>query len=906
MLATCPADEDLMLMLEGALDQSKLASIEIHLDECRTCASVVANLAALGSGNPPDHAELVSIDPDNYVVIEEVARGGMGRILRARDRRLGREVALKENFVKTGDPARRFEREAKITARLQHPSIVQLHEAGKWPTGEPFFAMQLVSGKSLDKVIAQATTLDQRLALLPNALAVADAIAYAHSQGVIHRDLKPRNVIVGSFGETVVIDWGLAKDVSGKVPDVDAVDEPTGEGSGNDETEAGTVMGTPSYMPPEQALGQPVDERADVYALGAVLFHMLAGRPPVTGTSSDAVLAKVVAGEVPPLAEVQPGVPKDLLAIVGKAMAAEARDRYPSARELAHDLRRFQTGQLVSAHRYSRAQLLARWLRRHRTAVAITAVAATIVVAVGAISVQRIMRAERVADAERREAVQNRADAEELMSFMLGDLRDKLQPIGRLDLLDAVAKKATVYYQRRPLRTAEDRREHAIALGNLADVLLARGNTEDALADDRAALAETAAIAAAAPGDERLQRDLSIRHEHLGMALANRGDTEGALAEYRADLAIAEQLAASKPDDLSRQRDVSVSHEKVAEMLGMQGKLGEALAEQRTSLAISERIAKAMPTPNHDRDLGVGHERVGEALALHGEFAAALVEHRAALAIRERLAAHDPASADLQRDLSGSHNAIGELLLFGNQLADAIGEFRAALQVDEQLANRDPSNTDWTSDLAFGHYNLGRALHKQGDLAAALAEHRAALAIQDRLAARDPTHADRIRDVEVSHRAIGEILEARHDHAGARAELARFLELAQQLAQRDPLNATWQRDLAMAHEKLGYDHELVEEWDAAAGEYRTCLAIRAALAARDASNAEWQNDVGVAHYNLGEVLAKRDVRAALAEYRAALAITEQLLARDPDNEARKADRADNLAQIAALERRLNL
>jgi tRNA A-37 threonylcarbamoyl transferase component Bud32/tetratricopeptide (TPR) repeat protein len=616
-MTACPSDEDLVRLIEGSVAAATLSAIEDHVDSCEDCATVIAGLGALGSSGTrraiADHPALVAVDPDHYVLGDELARGGMGRILRARDRRLGRQIAIKENLVASTDHARRFEREARITARLQHPSIVHVHEAGVWPSGEPFFAMDLVAGRSFDDVIARATTLDHRLALIPNVLAVADAIAYAHHQGVIHRDLKPKNVLVGDFGETVVIDWGLAKDLTGPA-DLDRGDAaPISHGA----TEAGKVVGTPAYMSPEQARGEAVDPRTDVYALGAVLFHLLAGQPPITGRSGEEVLARIVAGTLPSLADVQPGVPADLLAIVGKAMAFAPGDRYPTARELADDLRQYQTGQLVGAHHYSLGQLLRRWLRRYRAAVTVAAAAAILLIGVSAVALERVVHAESVAQTERRAAERDRTDAEELMGFMLGDLRDKLQPLGKLDLLDLVATKATAYYDRRTAITARDRHERSVALVHVGDVRLAQGQSATALARYCEGLALAEVLAALAPGDLALQRDLEVKHDRVGEALGIRGDTAGSLAEYRADMAIAERLAARDPNNAAMQRDVSVSHEKLGDMLDAQGKLPEAIAEYRASLAITEGLAARGSSPTIERDLSVGHERLGEVLAHH-------------------------------------------------------------------------------------------------------------------------------------------------------------------------------------------------------------------------------------------------------------------------------------------------
>jgi len=347
----------------------------------------------------------------------------MGRVLAARDLRLGRAVAIKELLPKNRDAVRRFEREARITARLQHPSIIHVYEAGVWTGGEPFYAMPKVSGRSLDKAVAERATLAERLGLLPNVIAVADALAYAHNERVIHRDLKPSNVLVGAFGETVVIDWGLAKDLGMPVDPMESLQlRQTHVAAG--ETNAGSVVGTPAYMPPEQAHGKSVDQRADVYALGALLYHVLVGEPPYTGTSSADVLEQVKRGPCAPVRRRAPGAPADLVAIVDKAMARDPDARYADAGELAQDLKRFETGQLVAAHDYSATALFGRWLRRFRVPVAIAGIAIIALAIGGIVSVRKIV-AEQHKDARRRITL--------------------LEERGRSELLDGHAGPAAAY-----------------------------------------------------------------------------------------------------------------------------------------------------------------------------------------------------------------------------------------------------------------------------------------------------------------------------------------------------------------------------------------------------------------------------------------------------------------------------
>jgi WD40 repeat protein len=381
--AGCDAFEPLLAArADGTLGRAAGELLDRHLALCVACRS----LAPAGEG----HGELPHVDPNAYALGQEVARGGMGRILAARDLRVGRPVAIKELLGRSQALATRFEREARVTARLQHPGIVPIYEIGRWPDGTPFYSMRLVDGRTLRESLDGAPTFAARLGLLSAVIAATEAIAFAHAQRIIHRDLTPSNVLVGAYGETVVIDWGLAKDLAGgDGEDVDAT--PLRELAGG-LTSAGAVMGTAAYMPPEQASARPVDERADVYALGAILYHVLAGRPPYRGRRTDELIAQVKAAPPPPLDEVVQGAPRDLVSIVAKAMARDPALRYPSARELAEELKRFQTGRLVEAHAYTRTERMRRFVARNKAPVVVTLIALAALVGMAAIAVRRVVR----------------------------------------------------------------------------------------------------------------------------------------------------------------------------------------------------------------------------------------------------------------------------------------------------------------------------------------------------------------------------------------------------------------------------------------------------------------------------------------------------------------------------------
>jgi len=409
------------------------AKVEEPLPTMQLPAGVIPDSAAvpvMPTMMPSTAAPLPAVAPPampqdwRYSEGREIARGGMGRVVEATDTVLGRTVALKEALSHDPEALRRFQRETRITARLEHPSIVPVHDAGFSPSGAPFYVMRKIVGRPLEELVGLHGKLEDRLALVPHIVAAAQAVAHAHARGVVHRDIKPSNILVGELGETIVIDWGLAKAIGEAdelsetprvVPASRAKPAPLHLGDADDhtiKTRAGIVFGTPGFMAPEQLRGNPVDEKCDVYALGATLYHLLARRPPHHSKNPDEMMRAAVNGPPQPLHEIVPGVPPELETIIDKALAFDAAKRYQNAGELAEELQRFLTGRLVSAHHYTAKEKLLRYVRKNRALVTVAAGATLAILVGGTIAIKRVVDERDRADESARVAREQQRIAE--------------------------------------------------------------------------------------------------------------------------------------------------------------------------------------------------------------------------------------------------------------------------------------------------------------------------------------------------------------------------------------------------------------------------------------------------------------------------------------------------------------
>jgi serine/threonine protein kinase len=565
-----------------------------------------------------------------YSITRLHAEGGLGRVYVARDNDLGRDVALKEikpEQAQHPEAWRRFLKEAQVTGQLEHPNIVPVYELGRRQEDQqPFYCMRLVRGQTLRAAIAayheraqtgKSDALELRR-LLGAFVNVCQAVGYAHARGVVHRDLKPDNVVLGSFGEVVLLDWGLAR----------LVDEAAAEGSlpamridtqvRGDATQAGVPMGTPAYMAPEQAEGRLdlIDARTDIYGLGAMLYEILTGHPPHEGPCTAQVLQRIVSGDTPRARAAGLRVPVALDAVCARAMAKARAKRYARAPDLAEDVQRYLADEPVSVYAESWPVRAARWMRKHQAMVGSAAaglVLALVFVATLALLIQQQKGALARQNLVLAEANAREGAAAELAQKTIEDMtsqaalefletQKELRPEQRQFL-----ERALEYYQQyaSTLAVAESKRARPAKAYYSMGYLQARLGLHEAARDSFAAsIAEYERLAAEDRQVSQYHQGLANSHNNLGNLLVVVGKRDEAEREYRAALKEQERLAAEHPRVPQYRHELARSHNNLGILLKDLGKRDEAEREYHAALKEQKRLAAEHPSaPDFQNEL---------------------------------------------------------------------------------------------------------------------------------------------------------------------------------------------------------------------------------------------------------------------------------------------------------------
>ncbi len=785
-----------------------------------------------------NHASLgqASSAGSRFRILRPHARGGLGQVSVALDQELDRPVALKEIQDRHADEPEsraRFMQEAEITGKLEHPGIIPVYGLGHDASGRPFYAMRFIQGDSLKEAIGafhgdetlKRNTI-KRLARLRELLRrftdVCNAIAYAHSRGVLHRDLKPGNIMLGPYGETLVVDWGLAKPLDqATTATTRATDSSVLEGpirlstlSGSrEETAAGRTIGTPAYASPEQLTGRLdlLGPASDVYGLGATLYALLTGRAPVERGDLEEVMRRTHRGEIAPPRTIDATIPRPLEAICRKAMATGPEDRYASARALAADVTRWLDDQPVTAYPEPLAARASRWMRRHRTAVACLLAA----MFVGLVGVGLAFLRETVVNIRLAEIIRQRDEANqglvkinsELLKAKNAVSNAKADSDRRLDesfqaiadyytgvsaellltqaefksLRQRLLEKPRQFYTRltselSQINAPDEQESYHLAegWGTLGLISLNLGRNDEARSQLEEARRLYRRLDQTHPNISRYRHGLLRSAISLGNVRWSTGDVSGAAAEYNDVIQTASRSGPAGPDF---QEELAIGHVHLGNIKLVSKDPVGAAESYRRAVEIGTELVKSRPdVPGYLSSLALAHGNLAMAQREIPDWPGARNSNLEAIKIRTGLSKLSPDDPQNESILASNRAYLGESLVMTGDPKGGIDSLLAAVPVLIKLKSRYPNVPKYSQELVIAYKQLAGVRSRSGDSKSAGEYVREAIAIGTKLTADQPDIPEYRRTLGLCFELLGGLQESAGKLEEATASFRRAVE----------------------------------------------------------------------------------------------------------------------------------
>jgi serine/threonine-protein kinase len=873
----------------------------------RSIADVPLSTPHVGSSTPGSAKDLVSTIGaevecrDRYTLTHLHASGGIGRVWLAQDTDLNRNVALKELRPDRADNDRvraRFLKEARITGQLEHPGIVPVYELGRrFSDSQPFYTMRFVRGETLSKAVKRydenrkrnrTGPLDQRR-LLNAFVSVCQAVAYAHSRGVVHRDLKGQNVVLGEYGEVILLDWGLAKlldqrDADADEPPIELTVEPA-----DSHTIQGQVIGTPAYMAPEQAAGRPdqVSPRTDIYGLGAILYEILGGQPPFSGGDTQDVLQRVQSEPPPRLATLDPDVSPALEAVCLKAMAKKPADRYATATELAEEVQHWLADEPVKAYPEPWTVRLRRWVGRHRVLVTGTAAAAVVAslclgLAAALLSVARDAEREAREAAQKQEEVakqqRERAVNQEAIAQQQRELAEK-----HFDLAgNAVDKYYTKISENRLMKEPGFQ-------GLRRDLLQTALQYYDKLARDRS-------------DDPRVRPARAKTLGRLSLVHRDLGAHEQAVQCAKEALAEQEQILAGDATNRTYLHDLLATRVNLASTYRDLGRLQDARAILGQAIDIIPHLGEEKLEGVSTRyDLAVCCYNLGKLQYLMGELKPAVASFTKTRQLVKELLTETPANQDYRRLHAVNLNSLGYVYIGLSEMQTAEKLFRETLDVHEQLAAENPRDPEPQSDLGSALLNIGKLHDATGRTSLAEQEWLRAASIFEKLSSENPVIGGYRHGWALALHNLGAVYGQSNRLDKCKEALLKAMQLRAALAKDQPNVVEFRADLAASHFSLGNLSYLQKDLDAAEAAYGLAADIQRLIVERHPANYEHARALAFTYSNLSIVhMDRKQLDAAEKTLRAWQEVQEQMVKAHPTLPGLAAELADLRSRLAGV------